>query len=76
MAVIELHNVDAALVDKLTDILNLMENVQVEPAPSRPPLLEPGDPSVDVAGLAGIWEDSDVTLESIRQKAWPSPWKP
>jgi hypothetical protein len=27
--------------------------------------------SLDFFSLAGLWQDREVTLESIRQKAWP-----
>lgn len=28
------------------------------------------DDSLDFFSMAGIWEDREITLESIRQKAW------
>jgi hypothetical protein len=27
--------------------------------------------SLDFFSLAGLWQDREITLESIRQKAWP-----
>jgi len=70
MEVIQLHNVDAELVDKLSGVLAFMESVSLEATPRRPTLLVPGDPSVDASALKGIWKDTDVTLETIRKKAW------
>ena len=29
--------------------------------------------SSDFFSLAGLWQNRDITLESIRQKAWPNP---
>ena len=29
------------------------------------------DPSTDFFSTAGMWQDRDVTLDSLRQKAWP-----
>lgn len=33
--------------------------------------LIPGDPSIDISDIPGIWADrDDLTAESLRQKAW------
>jgi hypothetical protein len=31
----------------------------------------PSEEVSDFFSLAGLWQDRDVTLETIRQKAWP-----
>ena len=30
-----------------------------------------GEEALDFFSLAGLWQDREVTLDSIRQKAWP-----
>ncbi|HMQ52373.1 MAG TPA: hypothetical protein PKD98_09790 [Anaerolineae bacterium] len=30
-----------------------------------------GEEPADFFSLAGLWQDREITLESIRQKAWP-----
>ena len=30
-----------------------------------------GEKSLDFFSLAGLWQDREITLASIRQKAWP-----
>jgi len=33
--------------------------------------LIPGDPSVDISDVPGVWAGrDDITIESLRQKAW------
>lgn len=39
------------------------EEIEVKVAAQEEPL--------DFFSLAGLWQDRDVTLESLRQKAWP-----
>jgi hypothetical protein len=33
--------------------------------------VEGGEGQIDFFAFAGLWQDRDVSLETIRQKAWP-----
>lgn len=50
--------------------LDYIENVSA----SHPSIFQPKGKvnEKDFFDLAGLWSDRDITLESIREKAWPS----
>ncbi len=73
---IEIEDVSVKQRDELFRLLGVWDFVNIREIPShRPANFVPGDPSIDVTPLIGIWKDRDVTVESLREKAWKrKPW--
>lgn len=52
-------------------INKLLEEKKKGAIPMKGGFLIPGDPTVDISGVFGIWADrDDLTAESLREKAW------
>ncbi len=56
--------------------LNFVENVSMEGLSSSESATEEGiqtqKASADFFALAGLWADREITLETLRKKAWPN----
>ena len=53
---------------KALDFVELVKSSSLEETETDTPTQET---SLDFFSLAGLWEGRDITLESIRQQAWP-----
>ena len=57
----------AQLLFELLSALDFVELVETD----SPEAAETAAGSADFFALAGLWEDREITLDSIRQQAWP-----
>ncbi|MCE7989517.1 MAG: hypothetical protein DYG89_50845 [Caldilinea sp. CFX5] len=62
---------DKAKVPMFVEMLNSMDFVQSVTTVQKKSVRKQIDTSNDFFALAGIWADRDVTIDSIRTKAWP-----
>ena len=65
---------DAAKADMLLELLKALNFVNVVKADQkeRPQAnTTPSGETSDFFSLAGLWKNREVSLESVRQKAWP-----
>lgn len=63
------NDTHAALLLELLGSLRFVRNVQALPASpgAAPPPAEEGD----LFALTGIWKGRDLSLETLRERAWP-----
>lgn len=65
---------DAAKAEMLLELLKALDFVNVVKASEKAHLQSKTTPlgeTSDFFSLAGLWENREISLESIRQKAWP-----
>ena len=55
----------------LFELLNALDFVELVKTSSADETETTPEESTDFFALAGLWEGRDITLESIRQLAWP-----
>lgn len=60
----------AKILFELLTALDFVESVKTSETEEFQTEATPNDP-LDFFSLAGLWQDRDVSVESIRQKAWP-----
>ena len=56
---------------ELLAALDFVDSVKTSATEEVEVKAEVGEEAADFFSLAGLWQDREVTLESIRQKAWP-----
>lgn len=61
----------AKVLFELLTALDFVDSVQSSETQEVKVALTGQDEQLDFFSLAGLWQGRDVTLESIRQKAWP-----
>ena len=61
----------AVTLKKLLSTLDYIESIHSESEPAEPSEDSSDIQSDDFFATAGMWQDRDVTLDSLRQKAWP-----
>lgn len=65
--VIRIHNKEKAKL--LAELLQSLDFVDVVETENQRPVTPAQE--TDFFALAGLWEGRDITLESLRQRAWP-----
>jgi len=56
---------------ELLSALDFVESIKTGATEEEKALSAPRKGDFDFFSLAGLWQDREITLESIRQKAWP-----
>lgn len=69
--IIETHDEERAnLLLELLRQLDVIDSIRKIPQMEKGTALESND-SEDFFSLAGIWRDRDISIDTIRQQAWP-----
>ena len=55
----------------LLDFLKVLEFIEIVDTTTISQESDTSQSTVDFFSIAGIWQDRDISQESIRQKAWP-----
>lgn len=67
--IIQVRNKDKAkILLEMLNALDFVESVNASEIETEDSSMEESE---DFFSFAGLWQDRDITLESIRQKAWP-----
>lgn len=61
----------AKVLFELLAALDFVDSVQTSETEAAEMDSTAQEDQIDFFSLAGIWQDREVTLDSIRQKAWP-----
>jgi hypothetical protein len=61
----------AQVLFELLSALDFVDSVKTSEAKDISDDIATSEESLDFFSFAGLWQDRKVTIESIRQKAWP-----
>ncbi len=75
MTTIKIKSQFSKKIKTMIDVINGMDKVKfkVESVGTKlkDPSIVPADPNINFFEIAGLWKDTDITIEKIREKAWP-----